>query len=170
MEIWDAKGCPLEASDKGEIWLWMGGWCTRAVPFLMSINFLLIKKRRKHIWILDWCYMCKCNGESIDGYIWMATLHCMMWCLWRERNNWCFEDIEGTMTELKLCFFRTMLDWMSILRSQSLCSVSDLIDWHNFCDWLIDWVMSLVVYFLYTWVTILILINSYYLSTQKKKN
>ena len=24
MEIWDAEGCPLEASDKGEIWLWVG--------------------------------------------------------------------------------------------------------------------------------------------------
>ena len=22
--------------------------------------------RKRKIWILDWCYMCKCNGESVD--------------------------------------------------------------------------------------------------------
>ena len=22
--------------------------------------------RKMKVWILDWCYMCKCNGESID--------------------------------------------------------------------------------------------------------
>ena len=31
MEIWDGEGCPLEASDRGEIWLGMGCWCTRPV-------------------------------------------------------------------------------------------------------------------------------------------
>ena len=31
MEIWDREGCPLEASDIGEIWMCMGGWCTRSV-------------------------------------------------------------------------------------------------------------------------------------------
>ena len=28
--------------------------------------------RKRKIWILDWCYMCKCNGESVDHLF----LHC----------------------------------------------------------------------------------------------
>ena len=27
---------------------------------------------KRKIWILDWCYMCKCNGESVDHLF----LHC----------------------------------------------------------------------------------------------
>jgi len=28
--------------------------------------------RRKKVWITNWCYMCKCNGESVDHLL----LHC----------------------------------------------------------------------------------------------
>ena len=28
--------------------------------------------RKRKVWILDWCYMCKCNGESVDHLF----LHC----------------------------------------------------------------------------------------------
>ena len=33
--------------------------------------------------------------------------HCLLWCLWRERNSRCFEDIERSIPDLKLLFFRT---------------------------------------------------------------
>ena len=102
---------------------------------------------------MDWCYTCKCNGESIDhlflhcpvamdmwamvfglfgvscvmpqsvggllacwkgsfgrhrnGYIWFMVPHCLLWCLWRERNSRCFEDKESSFADLKLFFFRT---------------------------------------------------------------
>ena len=29
-------------------------------------------KKEGKVWILDWCYMCKCNGESVDHLF----LHC----------------------------------------------------------------------------------------------
>ena len=28
--------------------------------------------QKRKVWILDWCYMCKCNGESVDHLF----LHC----------------------------------------------------------------------------------------------
>ena len=112
--------------------------------------------QRKNVWILDWFFICKCNGELVDhlllycliaiklwsivclrcwanleyvrvmlelellacwpgcflrhqnGHLWMATTHYLMWCLWRERNNRSFKDIERTMFDLnyfssKLC-------------------------------------------------------------------
>ena len=48
-------------------------------------KFLTIDNLRKmKVWILDWCYMCKCNGESIDHLF----LHCPVgygvWFVWSE--------------------------------------------------------------------------------------
>ena len=30
--------------------------------------------RKKKVWIMDWCFMCKCNGESVDHLL----LHCLV--------------------------------------------------------------------------------------------
>ena len=104
--------------------------------FLSLGKFLTIGNLRKRkVWILDWCYMCKCNDESLDHlflrclvamdlrslvlglfgvswvmpksvvgllacwqgwfgppwnvHIWIIIPHCLMWCLWRERNCRC---------------------------------------------------------------------------------
>ena len=45
-----------------------------------------------------------------------------------ERNNRSFEDTEGTMPDLKLFLFRTLLYWLSALKILSLSSVVDLLD------------------------------------------
>ena len=140
----------------------------------LTIDYL----RKGTIWILDWCYMCKCNGESVDhlflhcpiamdlcsmvfclfevswvmpqlvaglltcwlgrfgchqnGNIWRIIPHCLMWCLWKERNSKCFEDIERSTPDLKLFFFRTLLDWLSVLRNQSFSSLFVFLDSCNF--------------------------------------
>ena len=31
-------------------------------------------------------------GRHRNGHLWMIVPHCLMCCLWRERNNRCFED------------------------------------------------------------------------------
>ena len=45
-----------------------------------------------------------------NGVIWMAAPHCLMWWIWQERNNRCFEDSEMIVADLKLFFFRTLSD------------------------------------------------------------
>ena len=73
-------------------------------------------------------------GYHRYGVIWMAVPHClMMWCIWRERNNWCFADFKRTIANLKLFFFKTLSDWMSIIGSHSISSISDLMDACNLC-------------------------------------
>ena len=54
--------------------------------------------------------------------IWKAVPHCLMWCLWRERNMRTFEDIERNALELKLTFFRTLFDWMTAIELFSFIS------------------------------------------------
>ena len=69
-------------------------------------------------------------GHHRNGHIWLIFPHCLMWCLWREMNSRCFEDKERSILDLKLFFFRTLLDWLATLRNQSF---SSFLDSCNFC-------------------------------------
>ena len=142
--IWRSKA-PLRVA----FFVW-----TVALGKILTIDNL----RKRKVRIIDWCYMCKCNGESIDhlllhcpiasdlwsmilvlfgvswvmpksvvellacwqgcfgrhwnGHICMVILHCLMWCIWRERNSKSYEDTRSSLPNLKLLFFRTLLDWL----------------------------------------------------------
>ena len=61
----------------------------------------------------------------------MGSPHCLMWCIWKERNSRCFEDNEHSMPDLKLLFFRTLLDWFSMWRNHPFSSILDLLDFCN---------------------------------------
>ena len=146
---------------------------TTALGNILTIDNL----RKRHILILDWCCMCKINGESIDhlfihcsidfdlwsmvftlfgihwvmsktvvdllacwqgklgrhrnSAIWMAMPHCLMWCIWREMNNWHFEDLERLVADLKLfwiefqclafvLFLQSMVSWTFVLYALDL--------------------------------------------------
>ena len=70
-------------------------------------------------------------GHHRNGRIWLATPHYLMWCIWRETNNQCFEDSERSLLDLKLFFFR--ICWIGC----KFCVVilySDLIDLCNLSD------------------------------------
>ena len=58
-------------------------------------------------------------GCHRNGYIWLMVPHCLLWCLWIERNSRCFEDKERPISNLKLFFFSTLMDWLIALRNQS---------------------------------------------------
>ena len=72
-------------------------------------------------------------GRHRNGYIWSIVPHCLMWCLWRERNSRYFEDIERSIPDLKPFFFKTLLDWLFALQKQSFPSFIDFLDSRNFC-------------------------------------
>ena len=77
-------------------------------------------------------------GCHRNGYIWLMVPHCLLWCLWRERNSRCFEDKERPISNLKLFFFSTLMDWLTALRNQSFWSFLNILDSCNFCSWLFD--------------------------------
>ena len=39
----------------------------------------------------------------------------LLWCLWKERNNLCFEDHEKTLVDLKALFFKTRYHWVAVI-------------------------------------------------------
>jgi hypothetical protein len=45
--------------------------------------------------------------------VWKMMPSCLMWCHWRERNGWSFEDHERTLVELKALFFKTLYHWVA---------------------------------------------------------
>ncbi len=63
--------------------------------------------------------------------IWCLIPHCVIWCLWQERNARHFEDHERTILELKLFFFQILYDWVLGLGIFSFHSLVELIDFCN---------------------------------------
>ena len=76
-------------------------------------------------------------GRHRNGDIWKVVPLCLMWCIWKERNSKCFEDIERSMPDLKLLFLRTLFDWFSVWRNQPFSSILDLLDFCNIRFWFV---------------------------------
>ena len=64
-------------------------------------------------------------GQHQNGVIWRAVPHCVMRCLWRERNARTFEGCERNIFDLKLLLLRTLFDWMF---------ATGLFSFHNFLE------------------------------------
>ena len=63
--------------------------------------------------------------------IWKALPHCLMWCLWRERNLRNFEDVELGSLDLKLLFLQTLYNWIQAL---GLFSFSSFFEFFSSCN------------------------------------
>ena len=69
-------------------------------------------------------------GRHQNASIWRAIPHCLMWCLWQERNARTFEDSEHNVAKLKLVFLRMLFDWIS---ASGQCCSSTLLDFIDSC-------------------------------------
>ena len=111
--------------------------------------------RKRHVIVLDWCYMCKRCGGSVDHLlfhcsiawelwslvfclfgiqwvmpntvlelfkawqgkfawhrridVWKLVPHCLIWCIWHERNARIFEVCERSLLQIKSFFLHTLL-------------------------------------------------------------
>ena len=46
-----------------------------------------------------------------SSYIWNLVPLCLMWCIWRERNWWTFEDLNRSKDQLLALFSGSLFDW-----------------------------------------------------------
>jgi hypothetical protein len=53
---------------------------------------------------------------------------CLMWTLWKERNNCTFEDVEVSVVQMKRAFKRTLFKWSCVLGPSDIHSHVDFID------------------------------------------
>jgi hypothetical protein len=58
------------------------------------------------------CWKGQC-GRLWEAAMWKMVPLCFMWCIWREKNDRCFEDHEQTMGDLRdfLFSFKTLYLW-----------------------------------------------------------
>ena len=114
------------------------------LQFSFSFLFLIGNKKnfiKKKLANLSTLVM-YCGGKNQEPK-WIVP-HCLMWCIWKERNSRCFEDSEHSMPDLKFLFFRTLLDCFSLWRNQPFSSILDLLDLCNFCIWYVHSYILLV--------------------------
>ena len=132
---------------------------------------------QSQISVLQWSYVVlwvscvRCLKKNLvmaeRKFHWSRIFICNVLAIWRERNNWHFEDLERSVADLKLFFLKTLLDWVTMFGFRSFSSIHGFMDFCSFSTW---FVFVLDVYFLYTQVTpLFFLIYSYYLSKKKKK-
>jgi hypothetical protein len=75
-----------------------------------------------------WQWSMGCHQKLV---VWRVIPHCIMWCLWRERNVRTFEGCELNIVGLKLQFYRYLFDWLS---ATGLFSFSNLLDLIDYCS------------------------------------
>ena len=66
--------------------------------------------------------------QARDAVQWGAAPLCVLWVLWRERNQCVFEGKERMVAELKLYLLHTMFDWLHCSCSHSLSSFEEFLD------------------------------------------
>ena len=97
--------------------LWSLFFCIFGIQWTMPstvLNLLACWKRR---------------GLTKDqNTIWNAIPGCLIWLIWRERNQRAFEDIERHSVDLKMILIRTLMDWMTAGSSQVYPSILSFID------------------------------------------
>ena len=122
------------------------GWCCLCKQSGESVDHLLLHcSLARELWSLvfglfgvSWVMLChvlhlwagwQVNfGDTRNMVVWRMVPHCVMWCLWRERNAHHFEDCERSIVDLKMLFFQTLYEWVFSLGLFSINSIMDLIE------------------------------------------
>ena len=75
-----------------------------------------------------WHWSMGCQQKLV---VWKIIPHCILWCLWRERNARTFEGCELSIVALKLQFYHSLFHWLS---ATGLFSFSNWFDLIEFCS------------------------------------
>ena len=51
------------------------------------------------------------GGRPSSAVVWKMVPHCIMWCLWSERNKRFFDDSKSSQEDLLHFFFTTLFTW-----------------------------------------------------------
>jgi hypothetical protein len=71
------------------------------------------------------------GGRSRSAVVWKMVPLCIMWCIWRERNDRCFEDKSRSHVELLQLFFFTLFTWTTGWLAPRVISFSDFLSFFS---------------------------------------
>jgi hypothetical protein len=66
-------------------------------------------------------------GRPRSAVIWKMVPICIFWCVWKERNLRCFEDLESSMEDLLTSFFHMLYLWTMAFWSPLSISFADFL-------------------------------------------
>jgi hypothetical protein len=61
----------------------------------------------------------------------MCTPHCLMWCIWRERNARSFEGCKRSVFDMKMLTLKNLAEWVSV---SGCIPCSDFIEFLDLCS------------------------------------
>jgi hypothetical protein len=67
------------------------------------------------------------GGRPRSAVVWKIVTCCLIWCLWRERNDRQFEDKERTIEELISFFFYSVYSWTAAFLAPLVISFNDFL-------------------------------------------
>jgi hypothetical protein len=67
------------------------------------------------------------SGRPRSTAIWKMVLTCILWCVWKERNNRCFEDLKRSLEDILASFFHTLYLWTMAFVSHLSLSFGDFL-------------------------------------------
>jgi hypothetical protein len=71
------------------------------------------------------------GGRVRSAVVWKMVPLCIMWCVWRERNDRCFEDKSRTQEELIYLFYFTLFTWTTGWLAPRVISYSDFLSFFS---------------------------------------
>jgi hypothetical protein len=66
-------------------------------------------------------------GWSRSATIWKMVPICILWCVWKERNLRCFEDLENSIENIVASFLHLLYLWTEAFLSLVSISFSDFL-------------------------------------------
>jgi hypothetical protein len=66
-------------------------------------------------------------GRSRSVAVWKMVPICIFWCVWKERNLRCFEDLENSMENIVASFLHLLYLWTGAFLSSVSISFSDFL-------------------------------------------
>jgi hypothetical protein len=67
------------------------------------------------------------GGQSRSAVVWKMGPHCIMWCLWSERNMRYFDDTKSSREDLLHSFLTTLFTWAAAWLAPKVISYSDFL-------------------------------------------
>ena len=69
--------------------------------------------------------------------VWRLVPHCLIWCIWRERNARSFEGCEHSLLEIKSFLLLTLFEWSVVFSHFSCSSFPIFLDRCTFVSWFV---------------------------------
>ena len=71
------------------------------------------------------------SGRTRSAVVWKMVPLCIMWCIWSERNNRCFEDSSRSREELFHFFLVTLYTWTAGWLAPRVISFIDFLSYFS---------------------------------------